>query len=203
MGLLNWDHRVHSDFRKLRAQQRKLRQKMLEQRLRRSRSHYRVVTTGAGANVHTHRQHPHDASTEAALIHSEHKLNASSSSERDQRLVHRSAHAISGTGELRLGFDIKDYIWGSNCLRQEYDEGDISGMQQMYFMEPDVCELLVSAFGKRRIVVKKSVSQKSKRSSNASVKSSRTSLATESIGNGSVLDDDDDTGTHVDAESAV
>ena len=137
-------------------------------------------------------------------MQSEHSDNAST----EQRFAHRSSHAISGTDEVRLGFDIKDYIWGSNCLRQEYDEGDISGMQQMYFMEPDVCELLVSAFGKRRIVVKKNVSQKSKRSSNASVKSSRTSLATESIGNGSVLDDDadndnDDTDSKVDGQSAV
>ena len=47
-------------------------------------------------------------------------------------------------------FDIREYLWASNCVREDYDELGTEGMRTTYFVEGKVASLLEQSFGARR-----------------------------------------------------
>ena len=70
------------------------------------------------------------------------------------------------------GFNVEQYVWASNCLREEYDAVGVEGMHENYFIEPAVATMLTAAFGERR----------RRTSSRYSVDSTAANVALNSIG---------------------
>ena len=67
---------------------------------------------------------------------------------------------------------MEQYVWASNCLREEYDAVGVEGMHENYFIEPAVATMLTAAFGERR----------RRTSSRYSVDSTAANVALNSIG---------------------
>jgi len=174
LGLLNWDHRVQVDTRRLASKRRQLEARHRREQLAagnsRTTSNSSTLSSFGSVNGSIRRIHGHTQKVPVTMTSAvEDDLDELSrplatrdftltptdyvaSEERagEESGFDGSSEAGSEREFSEMTFKIEDYIWESSCLREEYDEFGMDYMKTTYFIEGEVENTLTKLFGPRR-----------------------------------------------------